>query len=985
MRNSIGSLLLALGMMPALAAFGTVEVSQVGRSTTYEINLDGVDFKPVNIGGKQFVTATLKGAKDLGGIKYELGKPEIPVLRLMVDGAVSVQADQSVMQSSKPLELPIKPSQVSWSKGLKFQPPVSYDAASYALNKFSDDPVYSIEKAGSVRGVPRYLVTLNPLRYNPVTGHYRLQTHFKVQVTRPVIKDESGAPTMAFVVGAKFAQSPALETLIQSKLSQGFQVRRMVVGQNGVQSDVSIRAGLKAIYSEGVNLRYAILVGDDNDVPSHTATHINGVTDHFYRAIDTDQYETDINGPDIGVGRISVNTEDQLAVVVNKIIRYTDGRFASDRWMNHPAFVTTHDRFQVAEGTHNDVIAEHFGPRGYNRVFPDASEKGGDKLYPVTLHATPAQIVEHMKSGRLIVNYSGHGSHRGWEDVTTADVNSLNDPHALPWVISNACITGDFRQEPVFAETWLRQPNGAIVFWGSMDSSYWDEDDILEKGMYDAVFQHGVRPFDLIHQAALGEVWRHYGGEGKSAYYYETYVTFGDPSLQVRLGQSFDAEIEGPEALIIGSPEGSWRVTHDGVPVPAVTVTLRRPSDGASVSGVTDENGEVTISLASFGGSSETLQMNVTGADVRQLSRDLAVIAPNRPHLGFSGWTINGRSASGVHVGETVRLAATVENFGSVATAGGQIRLVSITGPANIVGGAAAVTALGARERRMLNSGLSFNVSTEARRGDVIRAQFEWQTQEGQTGTFALTWPLIRAAIEVQSVDYGRDEVEGIGASGDVFLTVRNTGNEPIRTGSLSAEAGACTEQVEGSIVLPEIAPGAVVRVPAGFHVRTNGQCQSGSWGVLRIVGDYQNSVGRVALTADARYLVGVLETDEERFEGMGLAIPDGREQVVKTIQINGSGAVKDIAVMVKIEHPYIGDLEVRLVAPSGKEVLLHNRTGGSNDNLEVRYGRGGQEVRELNTLVGDDVRGEWKVVVKDVMSSDAGVFQDVALTIRHW
>ena len=194
-----------------------------------------------------------------------------------------------------------------------------------------------------------------------------------------------------------------------------------------------------------------------------------------------------------------------------KIARYTDGRFGADRWMQHPAFITTHDRWQVAEATHNSVIAKHLAPRSYDRVFPDASEKGGDKLYPISLNATDAQIVDHMKQGRFIINFSGHGSHTGWEDVTTQDVLSMNDPNALPWVISNACITGDFREEPVFAETWQRHPSGAITFWGSMDSSYWDEDDILEKAMYDAVFELGKRPFDSIHQYALGEVWRHYG------------------------------------------------------------------------------------------------------------------------------------------------------------------------------------------------------------------------------------------------------------------------------------------------------------------------------------------------------------------------------------------------------------------------------------------------------------------------------------------
>ena len=68
------------------------------------------------------------------------------------------------------------------------------------------------------------------------------------------------------------------------------------------------------------------------------------------------------------------------------------------------------------------------------------------------------------------------------------------------------------------------------MFWGSLWTSYWDEDDILERRMYDGIFQKGKSTFADITSNALSEHWRHYGGAGKSEYYWETYVSFGDPS-----------------------------------------------------------------------------------------------------------------------------------------------------------------------------------------------------------------------------------------------------------------------------------------------------------------------------------------------------------------------------------------------------------------------------------------------------------------------
>lgn len=984
MRRSMFALLAAVGMMSAAPAMGKVSISKNGNQTVYDIEIEGVDMTPVSIGGKEFVSAKFKGVERFHAVKYELGKPEIPVVRLMVDGDVVVQAVGSNLSGVSDPTKALKPAQPSWSKSLKFPPPVAYDAPTYETDIMNVEPLYGVEKVASYRGLPRQMVTLNAMRYNPVSGFYQYHNHYRVTVTSS-FKEAQTQPTLALVVGAQFASSPSVDNLVRSKESQGFRVRKIIVGQNGVTTDEHIRAALKSIYNENVNLRFALIVGDAEDVPGHDSTHISGVTDHFYRAIDTDNYESDINGPDIGVGRLSVNSEAQLSTVVTKIVRYTDGRFAADRWMQHPAFITTHDRWQTAEGTHNAVIAKHFAPRGYDRVFPDASEKGGDKLYPISLNATDQQIVDHMKQGRFIINFSGHGSHTGWEDVTTQDVLSMNDPNALPWVISNACITGDFREEPVFAETWQRHPNGAITFWGSMDSSYWDEDDILEKAMYDAVFDRGTRSFDLIHQYALGEVWRHYGGQAKSAYYWETYVTFGDPSLEVRTRKSTDATVEGPDALIIGAEDASWRVTTEDAPVVGARVTLHRASDGKTVTGVTGQQGEVTLPLSAFGATAEPVTLIVAGGDLRRVSKELALIAPNQPHLGFSGWTLNGRTGGGVHVGEQINLGGVVENFGMVATSGGRLIIESVVGPGAVTRSEVTVPPMGSRERISLAAGLAFTVNAEARRGEVVRLQLRWETNEGQTGTVVLSWPVLRADIEVTAVDYGAEGVEGVGAEGYLYLTIKNIGTETIRSLELTPQSGTCTAGADGKLTIAELAPGATARVPQSIHVTTDGQCSSGSAGSISLAGHYQSVSRQLSLAAGVNYLVGVLETDVERMEGLGLAIPDRGEALSQSIQVNGSGPIKDISVFVKINHTYIGDLEVHLVSPTGKSVLLHNHTGSGNDNIEQRYGRGGVNIGELDTLIGDEARGEWKLQVRDTMASDTGTLEAVELSIRHW
>jgi hypothetical protein len=183
---------------------------------------------------------------------------------------------------------------------------------------------------------------------------------------------------------------------------------------------------------------------------------------------------------------------------------------------------------EVAEGTHNYVIDTYTRGLGFKGVFPRSPNAGGDMLYAITHKATAEDTVNTIRQGRTLIQYSGHGANTYWDAprVTQEDVRSI-ESDALPFVVSNACITGDFRVDESFAETWQRHPKGAIVFWGSMDNTYWDEDDILERRQADGMYRDGLK-------SALSQMWAHYGGQGKSKYYWETYTIFGDPSLEYR-------------------------------------------------------------------------------------------------------------------------------------------------------------------------------------------------------------------------------------------------------------------------------------------------------------------------------------------------------------------------------------------------------------------------------------------------------------------
>ncbi|HUQ59430.1 M28 family peptidase [Lentzea sp.] len=96
------------------------------------------------------------------------------------------------------------------------------------------------------------------------------------------------------------------------------------------------------------------------------------------------------------------------------------------------------------------------------------------------------------------------------------------------------------------------------------------------------------------------------------------------------------------------------------------------------------------------------------------------------------------------------------------------------------------------------------------------------------------------------------------------------------------------------------------------------------------------------------------------------VAIPDAGAAVDSDVVISGCSATPSAAavVTVRIVHPYIGDLTVSLIAPDGSAYTLHNRSGGSADNIDRTY------TADVSSEIAN---GTWKLRVRDLAASDAG------------
>ena len=116
------------------------------------------------------------------------------------------------------------------------------------------------------------------------------------------------------------------------------------------------------------------------------------------------------------------------------------------------------------------------------------------------------------------------------------------------------------------------------------------------------------------------------------------------------------------------------------------------------------------------------------------------------------------------------------------------------------------------------------------------------------------------------------------------------------------------------------------------------------------------------------------------------LAIPDNNPTGVSsnmTVAMNGA-TVSSMEVYVGITHTYQGDLIVKVISPSGRTVTLHNRTGGTTDNIIGYYPSQLTPTESLDGMIGEATDGQWRLTVSDNAGVDVGTLNDWCVKITH-
>ena len=531
-------------------------------STTIKIsvNLNNYHFETIDTDNGHFTSVVLPGY----GFLNSVGQAKLPTIRKMVE--IPQGSDPEIIVISKNWDtvelneynLPknIYPTQQSIEKKSGLDNKFSFDDKYYSKDQFKPDSIADVVDIGEIRSRRFALVEISPVKYNPVSGELKLLKSCELKINLPnsdlsktvekikrystpdfeqffelafanygfyekeiTTKDQEG---YLIIVYDDFYDE--IEPLVDWKTSMGYDTTVTKLSEvPGGSSKEKIHDYIDDAYNNWeIPPEYILLVGDTGQVPTYTGTTGPDAVDLYYVTINSGDYF-----PDIYIGRFPASQGSHVTAMVDKTILYESGNFSDTDWIKKAAFMAGDDNYWITEGTHDYVISNYLLPNSYTC----------DKIYEVTYGANSQDVRDALNDGRSLAIFSGHGSTYSWADgpqFDQDDVRNLNNNGMYPFVCSHACLTGSFQASECFGETWLREEEkGGIAFWGASESTLWDEDDVLEKGMFQAWWDDGMDFIGGMTDLALYYVYENYSGGGYSQYYFEAYNILGDASIKL--------------------------------------------------------------------------------------------------------------------------------------------------------------------------------------------------------------------------------------------------------------------------------------------------------------------------------------------------------------------------------------------------------------------------------------------------------------------
>jgi len=512
----------------------------------------------------------------------EICKPKLPMVTAVLDAPHGAKVEVEVLGANYQ-EIPLS----QWGINNRIAPAlesvekVPGAKANFVIDEttYNTDAFYPRRSAdicdnsidgGLARGHRLVTLRLYPVQYNPVKGTIRYATDIKARVrfvggdwqkTKAEVERNYSQPWEDFIKrmvlnyqAAGYKAPPSLpiyydifygqnfaaaaQALAEWKTKKGFKVRmNMAGGWTAAQVNDSIRLRTPvATYVTIISDPNA--TGTDRIPASATGSSSGDQTDLYYAEINESGYL-----PDLYYARISVKTTAEANIVVDKLLRYEHANFGSagTAWLKKACLIAGYDAgYQPVGIATNEYCRQILAREGYTTV--DTLIMGSSEQ--------ETRIVNRINSGRAWTIYTAHGSQTYWAisssgDFTIPELQTTTNQDMYTFAAGHCCLANDFEySSDCFGEIWPKLANKAgVSYYGSVPSTYWDEDDWLQRRYFDAIYdsvpgQPNLKMPEPGRFTQYGLYWIYNNtSTSRKQYYFEAYHVMNDPAMDFWTGE----------------------------------------------------------------------------------------------------------------------------------------------------------------------------------------------------------------------------------------------------------------------------------------------------------------------------------------------------------------------------------------------------------------------------------------------------------------
>ena len=732
------------------------------------------------------------------GFTWKEGAPKLPVMRRLIEIPVGARPEVNVV-SYDVTEYTLSELGIQ-NKIIPTQPPVAkseegplnfvIDSKAYALDKFNENVLASIEVVGTMRSTRMARLEISPVQYNPVQGTIRVYTNVIVDVqftgadysATTLLKAKTRSPyfggfdflnklpTDGGDRAVNFTKYPikmvivsdpmfqaALQPFIQWKTKKGFTIIEAYTNNPAVgTTTTSIKNYLKGLYDAGTAedpaQTFVLFVGDVAQIPAFSKS--GHVTD-----LDYCEYTGD-NIPEIFYGRFSATSVAQLQPQIDKTLMYEQYQFPDPSFLNNVLLVSgvdgsyaaTYGNGQIAYGTTYYFNQAH-GLNSHTYLYPASG-------------SSAAAIRQNVSDGVAYGNYTAHGGTDGWSDPAfkISHIPALQNYGKYPLLVGNCCITSTYNGN-CFGEEILRAENkGAVGYIGASNNTYWNEDFYFGVGFgaiglnttyegstlgsYDRAFHDHGEPFQdwFTTQAQMmvaGNLAVTESNSNMTTYYWQIYCLMGDPSLMIYFG--VPDEMTASYSPLMPLQSSSFTVNTD--PYAYVAISKEGILYG---SGIADADGVAEVMLAPISVPGEA-DIVITAQNRQPYMGTVLVASPEGPYVLMHSQSVNDEGGNNNQIPEYAEhfgFNMSLKNVGNDASAELTVTLTSASPYIEIIDGTETWPNIDAAA--IINLDNAFTVAASEWLPDQHAAQFTLDITNGTESwssnfTIKLNAPLLMA------------------------------------------------------------------------------------------------------------------------------------------------------------------------------------------------------------------------------------------------